>query len=329
MPPPPLLRSRRRARVFVAAGGWRRTAVAAAALVACVCSAPGCRRGRQHGAQVPSLAVAYDLRPLDAHALDAEGARRALGMPAGEVAARLKRLVAVQDVQLTLGQQGRVLLQERTASSVAFDGAGGVRASQRGTRHGFEVLAVGEKAFVRLDRGHYRGKGRRDVEVPELTEVAYSGLRQALQWFGPVQLTAPREGRVGGRPSVGYALQLQPGAASAPTQAGVLFPPGALPAVPPGAWREGARDLRLEGRVEFDAETGVVLQARLKGELSCAGPEGRPMQLSLQVRHDVSEVGRAAEVTEPAGAVAEFRRPVRPREPLAFFRDQLPAPPPP
>ena len=282
---------------------------------------------------MPSLQVAYDLRPIDARELETDvgSMRRALGMPAGEVAARLERLVAVQDVQLSLTQNGRPLLLERTASSVAFDGTGGVRATQRGSRHGFEVVAVGEKAFVRLDRGHYRGKGRRYVEVPEMTEVAYSGLRQALQWFGPLRFTAPRDGRVGGRPTVSYAVRLEQGggAPQASEEAGVLFPPGALPTVPPGAWREGARAPSLEGRVDVDAASGVVVAAKLSGQATLDGPDGRPMQLVVQVRHDISEVGRAAAVTEPAGAVAEFRRPVRPREPLAFFRDQLPAAPPP
>ena len=50
---------------------------------------------------------------------------------------------------------------------------------------------------------------------------------------------------------------------------------------------------------------------------------GRTLEMKVSHRRQVHHVGTVEPIAEPAGAVAEFRRPLRPREPLAFFRGML------
>lgn len=291
----------------------------------------GCKRTRRGLTQVPSMAAAYDTSPLDAQALakSPTALRRALGMPAGEVAARLGSFRAEDEVSFKLAQGENVLLQEQLQAQLSWDRRGNVQVAQKGSRHGFELVVIDEKAYVRLDRGHLRGKGRRDVEVMEMVEIAYSALRQATQQFGPLRVEGT-EARPGtGRPSVTYAVHAgQAGDENlVDARAQALFVPGGLPTVVPGGWRQDPATLQVDGTLTVDVQTGVVLAARLSGRRSLAGPNGQPVVLSLQLRHAIAEVGGAFAVREPTNAVGEYRRPIRPREPLAFFRDQMPATP--
>lgn len=102
-----------------------------------------------------------------------------------------------------------------------------------------------------------------------------------------------------------------------------------LPAAPPGRWREQAKLVDLAGAIAVDNDTGVMLQAEVDGRLEIRAEAARPTMLTLHHAHVITEAGRAGNVRAPSRVTAEFRRPLRQRDPLAFFRDQLAGTPPP
>ena len=293
--------------------------------VACALASPSCRKHAPRAVHVPEMAQGFDDRAIDAQHLDEDSAARhhVLNMGTPELCARLKGFVLRTQTTISLSQSSREVLQQSHAALLAQDAQGSIHLQSGDAKNQLELYAVGARAYVRQDRGHMRHKRRQEMEIPEMVEAGAASLRQMLQHFPGVTLTSPQAVTHDGRPAVRYSLDMS-GAAD-PT----LTPQPSLRALPiaaPSRWREEAKNQHIDGQLVVDVETGAVLRAEAKGTMTLPGHDGPPYQLALRCQHTLAEVNRTATIREPQNSIAEFRRPLRPHDPLSFDRSaQLPS----
>jgi hypothetical protein len=283
---------------------------------------PACR-GRGDAARAVVAAPSFfDTSPIATGTFgeDAQLRQRVLGMAFGEAAARLQALHFESRTQFTFAQGAKTAYSQADRAVVHQDTAGNLHVLQATPMGQIELYAVAERAYVRLGKGELRHKPRRDVDTDALPQRAYAGLRQVLELFEDPTYEAGSPATVGGRAATRYTLQRS----TSPQASERAAPDLRIPAVPPGRWRENAQVTSLSGSVTIDNETGVVLQAEVDGRLQIPAASGPATQLSVHHSHSVTDAGRATTVRVPARSVPEFRRQIRPKDPLAFFRDQLP-----
>jgi hypothetical protein len=294
--------------------------------MALLATLPGACKRRSGTVHVPPAKSAYDTAPLRVEAFeqDPNVRRHIIGMPYGEAALRLGTLKFEADSSFVFSRGGQELEQADTYR-IQQDGNGNLHAVNSTPTGDLEVLVLGEAVYVRNNRGQLRQKSRRDIDVDEVPATGFASLVETLDLFPGATFIDPRSESVGGRPATRYRVKLT-GAAS--KEAALPRPgPSPLPLRAPSAWRETAKPLDLTGTLAVDAATGVVLRAELAGRLEVQDRPVRPTQLTIRYRSLVSDVGRVPAFKVPARTVAEYRRATHPRDPLAFFRDQLPPPP--
>ena len=272
--------------------------------------------------------IGFDLHPIDAAALatDAASRHRTLSMPAGEVAARLGAFAMDCEDEVVIEEGNATLSRELTKSHLAWDASANVHLQTGGTGRSLEMYAVGEKALIRLDKGQLRHKSRRDVDVLEMLHAATGGLEGTLSALGGVQVGNANATAIGPLATWTYALSLKEREVGQAPLARLPKQAGAVPVPMPAAWSENASHKEVEGQLVVDQATGAVMRAAVRGSMRLS-LGGRTLQLKVSHRRVLHHVGSVAPVIEPAGSVAEFRRPLRPREPLVFFRSRLAAGP--
>lgn len=284
----------------------------------------GCRRGRIGPLRVPPPPSFFDTSAIriDAFADDPGVRHRIIAMPFGEAAARLGSLHFESRTHFAFTQAQGHSYEQSDKASVHYDSVGNVHVVSATPAAQLELITAGDKVFVRYDTGQLRQKTRRDVDIDELPEKAFAGIHQMLNLFANVAYVDAHPDTLGGRRVTRYRLKND--GSQAPDAPAAVPPSGVrLPAAPPGRWREEARPLDLAGTLAIDAQTGVLLEAELDGRLEIRDAAVRTTILVVHHSHAVSEAGSAGNVRAPTRYIAEFRRPIRPRDPLAFFRENL------
>jgi hypothetical protein len=266
------------------------------------------------------MAQGFDASPIDAADLTAHSAARhhVLNMGAPEWIDRLGSFALRTQTTITLTEGNRPVSLRQHTTVLVRDAEGSSHLQTGNADHQLELIAVGDKAYVRQDKGHLRAKRRQEVDEVEMTEAASSGLRQMLQHFTGATLVQGTPATWEKRPALRYEIELSehadPGSEPQPSLA-------LLPIAPPSRWREEAKHPHLDGKVVVDEATGVVLKADLVGSMTLTGPTGQPLTLVLRCVHSLTDIGTVSKVREPSLSIGEIRRPTRPRAPLSFFQE--------
>lgn len=311
VPPNPIPRARAQSYAFA-----RGILVLTAAVMAL--SVPGCKRSPK-AVHVPDMAQGFDASPIAADSLSTQGAARhhVLNMGVPELSHRAESFALRVQTTITLSQDGKPQPPRIHTAVLVQDAVGSLHLQSGNGEHQLELVAVGDKAYVRQDRGHLRRKRRQEVDEVEMAEAAVSDVRELLQHFSGATLVNGTATKWEGREAVRYEVQLEEGTNPElePQQSLALLPVSA-----PSRWREEAKHPRLDGKITVDGATGVVVKADMTGVLTVTGPTGQNITLTLRAVHTLTEMGTVAPVKEPKDSIAEVRRPVRPKDPLSFFR---------
>jgi len=212
-------------------------------------------------------------------------------------------------------------LEQNDLYSMTQDSSGNFHVVLDTPESQIEIFLVGETVYVRHDKGHLREKPRRDVEVGGWRELAFSSVSQALELFSPhLTITDPSIDETTPRKTMRYSLGLSETAGTV-----LKCPPESVtaPVTPTAQWRELARPLDLRGNLWVDAATGVLTRVTLDGRMEIQDRQVRPTQLKLHFDSAITDAGKVATV-RPGSSIPELKRNRRPRDPLSFFRDQLP-----
>jgi len=279
-----------------------------------------CKRRSPKPVHVPQMAQGFDASPIDVADLTTHAAarRHVLNMGAPEWGARLGSFALRAQTTITVSQNNNPVSQRQHTTVYVRDADGSSHLQAGNADHQLELIAVGDKAYVRQDKGHLRSKRRQEVDEVEMIEAAASALRQMLQHFTGATLVQGTQATWEGRAALRYEVELSehPDPTSEPEPSLAL-----LPIAPPSRWREEAKHAHLDGKVVVDEATGVVVKADVVGSMTLTGPTGQPLTLVLRCVHTLTEIGTVSKVREPAESISEIRRPTRPRAPLSFFRE--------
>jgi hypothetical protein len=291
---------------------------------------------------------------LDVDALaDAERMRRVVHMDGPEVAARLRSYVFTGDAELTFGRAGTPEAGVRSAEKARLVQAdNGDFAIDVTTGDGTEMkLAyVNEVFFLKNRNGKWRVS--RD---PSGERHLYRD--DALQVWGSFYdlvahaLVVERTGATnfGGRNAVGYTLKLPDRGAEAVAEGKAVTdgPPPPVPGDGPDAgvlpgetddarrkriaervsrWAKRAKPAGGAGRMLVDEATGVPLSVEFEGAL-VVGDGADPARLTVRIKQQIDDVGRAQAVAAPQDAIDEIVRKKLPAEPRAILEDARVVPP--
>jgi len=279
----------------------------------------GCKSRSPKPVHVPDMAQGFDASPIDAADLTANSAARhhVLNMGSPEWISRLGSFALRAQTTISLTQHNQPVSQNVHTTVYVHDANFNSHLQAGNAEHQLELIAVGDKAYVRQDKGHLRQKRRQEVDEVEMTEAAVGALRQMLQHFAGATLVSGTAATWEGRPAWRYDVEIaeHPEPAQEPQPSLAL-----LPIAPPSRWREEAKRAHLDGKVVVDQATGVVVKADVGGSMTLTGPTGQALTLVLRCVHTLSEIGTVSGVREPSGSISEIRRPTRPRAPLGFYR---------
>jgi len=298
--------------------------LAALALAATACTDPVDRaaKARIFSPEDPPkvVASAAEKLPPQEVASDARVARRVLGMDAAEVTERLGPHAYKATVTYEWTSEATPLPVKLTETRTFRAGPGGVSGDFHGVLEnnrdqGLEVIRVDGKVYARNRYGHFRQR-LRDRGMAERTRAELTGaIRDVDALFrGRMKLepqgTVTYEGRTAWR----YAVKL--GEALAPDTGQVL--PALLE--PKGGRDETTRrrlgffehrePLSLSGEVLVDAETSVVLKARVDGRLTVPKdktPESADLRLTLESA--LSAIGKDPRLQPPENFLPDADKP--------------------
>ena len=271
------------------------------------------------------LGLGLLLAPSSAQALEGDGlAGRSvveLDLGANSLTTRLEALGPHRleiSTQLSIGR-GADHYEQADSYVLVLDPRGNYQVLLSNADAQLDTTRIGEELFVRYDRGHLRRKSRRDMDADAPPQRVLLALAQCLQPFLGASLGDGRSETVQGRSASRYPLHL--GRAE-----NIQAPAAVLRGTPPtAAWRSQARPLGLQGHVVLDGVSALPLAAEVDGRLEVPAKPAPPTQLRLQCSLKIVDLGRVQALKVPTRVVAEYRRLPRDRDPLGFFRDQLPA----
>lgn len=295
----------------------------ALALAAAGCSDPvdKAAKARIFSPEDPPKVVAsakQKLPPEDV-ASNPQVARRILGMDAAEVTERLgpHRFQSTVSYEWSSASSNPVKLTETRTFRA---GPGGVSGDFHGVLEnsrdqGLEVMRVGGQVFARNRYGPFRQR-LRDRGMAERTRAELTGaIRDFDSLFqGRLKLTPDGTTTYEGRTAWKYTVTL------APAPEGTT--PVALPAAfqPKGGADETTRRRAnffahrvarsLDGEVVVDADTSVVLKARLDGRIGVPQektPEAAELRLTLESA--ISEIGQDPKLTPPESFLPDADKP--------------------
>ncbi len=292
--------------------------MALCALVGCKDPVDEAAKKRIFSAEDPPQAVAAASQklPPEEVADDFVIARRVLEMGAAETTERIGAHTYNATVSWEWAQVGRTVRLKETRELLSGPGgvSGDFAARMSNTNdQGVEVLRVGGKVFARTTYGRdgagkFRQRLRDRGMAERIREEASGTLRDFDQLFsGRLKLAASGTSTIEGRTAWKYVVSLGP--------PGAEVADGLPPLVTPKNGADGttrlrqhfyaARDPRaLSGEVYVDAETSVVLKARLDGRLAVKGDaadggEAGDAELHLVIESNLTGIGRAPVIVTP------------------------------
>lgn len=286
-------------------------------LAACAESVDRAAKRRIFSPEDPPKAVASasERLPPENVAEDPRVARRILGMGAAEATERLGPHRYTAKVRFEWSGGGRAVKLEETRTLLA--GPGGVSGDFRGLiensrEQGLEVMRLGGEVLARSRYGKFRLR-RRDRGMAERErEEIFGAVRDfdAL-FFGRLKLSP--QGTVGqeGRTAWRYAVTLGPEQPPGPSKLPPLLEPKGGPDQTTRrrrAFFERRQPRTLEGEVWVDAQTSVVLKARLLGQLAVTD-EGGESELRMVVDTELSQVGKDPGLVRPGEVLPDEDKP--------------------
>ena len=307
----------------------RRSSIAPMTLVCLALAVVGCKPSRSVNTHPAVGRGVFDTAGIDVSMFNSNDTVRhhVLYMPFGEAAARLGSLRLEAQTTLTL-TRGAEDYDQADRYVVNQDSSGNFHVILDTPASEVDMALIGEEVYVRYDKGHMRQKTRRDTDAESLTDVAMSVLAQNLELYGPsLTFSDPHPDHVEGRAVTRFRARLQGGTPPPPHPGAALSSAWRLPLRPPPRWHEQARPLDVSGSVALDAQTGVVLSADLEGRLEVPENRGAPTDISARLSWRVTQIGHVPAIKAPK-AVPEYKRVMRQRDPISFFRDQVPLPKP-
>jgi hypothetical protein len=293
--------------------------LALAGVLAAGCTDPVDKAAKQRifSPEDPPQAVASAAEKLQPQevATDAYVARRVLGMGAAEATERLGPHTYAAEVSFEWRGTGTVKLTEKRTLLAGPGGvAGDFHATTQNSRdQGLEVIRVGGQVYSRNRYGTFRHR-RRDRGIAERErEELFGALRDFDRLFhGRMALkpvgTVTHEGRTAWKYDV------------------VLGPPSALPQakIPPVKFARNGPDqttLRrirffeqrqpaaLSGEVLVDADSSVVVKARLDGRINAPAEGDDEVSLRLTLNAEVSGIGKDPKIAAPADYLPDADKP--------------------
>ncbi|WP_163996126.1 hypothetical protein [Pyxidicoccus caerfyrddinensis] len=265
------------------------------------------------------VASAKQKLPPEDVASNPQVARRILGMDAAEVTERLgpHRFQSSVSYEWSSDNSNPVKLTETRTFRA---GPGGVSGDFHGVLEnsrdqGLEVMRVGGQVFARNRYGPFRQR-LRDRGMAERTRTELTGAIRDFDTLFQGRLKLAPEGTITyeGRTAWRYAVTLGPASEAAASRA--------LPAAfaPKGNVDESTRrraaffahrvPRSLDGEVVVDAETSVVLKARLDGRIGVPSektPEAAELRLTLESA--ISELGQDPKLQPPEDFLPDADKP--------------------
>ncbi len=270
-----------------------------------------------------AVASAAEKLPPEEVADSVRISRRVLGMRAGEATERIgphkyaatiswewtSATAAVKSVRL---KENRELLAGKGGVSGDFSAK-----LSNTDEQGVEVIRVGGQVYARSTYGsagaaRFRQRLRDRGMAERIRDEAFGGMRDFDQMFrGRLKLSAQGTATIEGRTAWKYTVSLAPAEGEDESK---------LPAVvkPRNGVDETTKrrqmfyDLRqpksLQGEVLVDAQTSVVLKARLDGRIGVTSEKGEA-DLRLVLDSSMTELGREPAISAPADALPDEDKP--------------------
>ncbi|MGQ0504135.1 MAG: hypothetical protein ACT4TC_02350 [Myxococcaceae bacterium] len=246
-------------------------------------------------------------------------ARRILGMGAAEATERLgpHKFTAQVKFEWTAGKRSLKLNEQRTLLAGAGGVSGDFDATAENSRdQGFEVMRVQNVVYARNRYGKFRMRKRDRGMAERVRDEVHGVIRDFDQLYkGRMKLTP--EGTVSheGRTAWRYRVSLGPEAAAQKPPEGIpnpLTPKGGVDDTTKKrmAFTENRQPSSLEGEVFVDAQTSVVVKARLDGRIKQPNsPAGGEAFLSTSMHVEVTGVGKNPVLQPPKDFLPDEDKP--------------------
>lgn len=288
---------------------------------ACQDPVDGAAKARIFSPEDPPLVISAAAEALPAEQIDSDPriANRVLRMDAAEVVERIGPHIATTKVAFEwTGADAPVRLEETRTIVAGRGGVGGdfTVVMENSRDQGFEVMRKDDKVYARNRYGKFRQR-LRDRGMAERVRSEVQGVMRDMDelFHSRLALTPQGSTTVDGRSAFKFAVSL---AAEAPKLAsGVKLPERLEP--------KGGRDAQTQRRMRFqeervpvslqgelvvDAETSVVLQAKLDGKVRVPkGEEQGASDLKVQVRTGLTEIGKAQTFKVPEDFLPDADKP--------------------
>lgn len=266
-----------------------------------------------------AVSSAAEKLPPEDVASDARTARRVLGMGAAEATERLgpHKYTAKVSFEWTAGHAHPVKLEE---TRTLLAGRGGMSGDFHGTiqnshDQGLEVIRAEGKVYARRRYGKFRERSRDRGFAEREREELYGAVRDIDSMFqGRLQLKPVGTVSVGDRTAWRYEVSLAPSAPKLAEQKlpDVQFAKGG----PDGDTQRRLRffekrePVALSGEVMVDAQTSVVLKARLDGQIAAPGEQdGQTAKLRIVLNSEVTDIGKDPAITAPKEFLPDADKP--------------------
>ncbi|MFZ5470264.1 MAG: hypothetical protein ACOZIN_12585 [Myxococcota bacterium] len=274
----------------------------------------------------PAVTSAAERLPPEEVAAHPRIARRILGMGAAEATERIgpHHYQATVTFEWTGNARTVRLVETRTLRA----GPGGVNGDFHGViensrEQGLEVLRVHGEVFAKSRHGKFRQR-RRDRGIAEREREEIFGAVKEIDALFRGRLALAPSGTVTheGRTAWRYTVSLGPPMAGSSEE---VLPPPTYPkgeADPTTRLRLAFFDQReprsLQGEVLVDAQTSVVLKARLDGRLAVSS-DGGDAHLHLKLDAVMTDVGKDPGLSRPKEPLPDQDKPVGITEALDRF----------
>lgn len=307
------------------------TIVCALALLAgCADPVDKAAKARIFSPEAPPQVVASASEALPPEQLSQEPqlARRVLTMGAAEATERLGSFRYRASLKFSWTTPASLLLTEERLLEASIGGVGGdFRAQVDNSRdQGLEVIRSGGRVFAKSRYGTLRERKRDRGMAERAREEVFSGLRDFTSLFDERLQIEPR-GTVSHQGRNAWRFVVTLGAPSTEKKSPSLLP---APAFAKGGGDETTRrrlaffekrePQSLAGELLVDAESSVVLKAKLDGTLripDAAGGKAALVQVSLDGA--ISDVGKVGKVPLPENALPDTDKPPGIAEALERF----------